>query len=60
MYIHNVYTHRINSPKMAVPKKIRGMATFLPIFVTVDLQHLPQEAYIEGLANARLRFCPFS
>ena len=35
-------------------------ATFLPLFVTVDLQHLPQEAYIEGHANAWLRFGLFS
>ena len=35
-------------------------ATFLPVFVPVDLQHLPQKAYIGGRANARLRFRPFS
>ena len=35
-------------------------ATFLPVFATVDLQHMPQEPYIEDHANARLRFRPFS
>ena len=40
--------------------KIRGTATFLPVFVTVDLQHLSQKACIEGRANPRLRFRPFS
>ena len=35
-------------------------ATFLPVFVTVQLQHVPQKPYNEGHANARLRFSPFS
>ena len=34
-------------------------AMFLPVFVTVDLQYLPQEAYIRGRANSRLRFSLF-
>ena len=41
-------------------KMARGMATFCPVFVTVDLQHLPQKPYIEGRANSRLRFGVFS
>ena len=32
----------------------------LAIFAPVELQHMPQKPYIEGLANARLRFRLFS
>ena len=51
---------REKKSRWPLPTKIRGTATFLPVFVTVKLQHLSQKPYIEGRANPRLRFRPFS